>query len=252
MRQLFSPVSQAIDRVIPLLTSAPHAEVIHGPLACMLSLNDMCDRTPVAADDTPLDIGGHRLRFIATPHVPHNWEGGLWFDETTSTLLAGDDLLTHVGKQLPLTESDLVGKALAAEGLFHATGLTNRADPDAASARRPAADDAGADAWRVVHRRQRSAVARAGRRLRTTCGTVAGEAANRPAEAGRAGEGAHDDFSAQANGRIDRRHCSIGGMRAAVKQLRGLARLTVNGPLRQKCGVHHTRLLSANATPHSW
>jgi flavorubredoxin len=108
MRQLFSPVSQAIERVIPLeqlrwisfghleadefgamnllLASAPHAEVIHGPLACMLSLNDMCDRTPVAADDTPLDIGGHRLRFIATPHVPHNWEGGLWFDETTSTL----------------------------------------------------------------------------------------------------------------------------------------------------------------------
>ena len=24
--------------------AAPHAEVIHGPLACMVSLNDMCDR----------------------------------------------------------------------------------------------------------------------------------------------------------------------------------------------------------------
>src|ERR1700756_1873745 len=150
MRQLFPLVSQAIQRVIPLkqlrwislghieadecgamnmlLASAPDAEVIHGPLACMLSLNDMCDRPPVVADDKPLDIGGHRLRFIATPHVPHNWEAGLWFDETTSTLLAGD-LLTHTGRCQALTESDCVAPALEAESLFHATGLTTNLAP---------------------------------------------------------------------------------------------------------------------------
>jgi flavorubredoxin len=149
MRQLFPLVSQAIESIIPLntlrwislghieadecgamnmlLASAPDAEVIHGPLACMLSLNDMCDRPPVIADK-PLDIGGHRLRFIATPHVPHNWEAGLWFDETTSTLLAGD-LFTHIGKPPALTESDLVEKAIAAEELFHATGLNNVLTP---------------------------------------------------------------------------------------------------------------------------
>lgn len=50
---------------------------------------------PVGTEpDDANDIGGHRLRFITTPHLPHNWERGLWFDETTSTLLAGD-LLTH-------------------------------------------------------------------------------------------------------------------------------------------------------------
>ena len=150
MRQLFPQVSQAIQKVIPLkqlrwislghieadecgamnmlLAAAPDAEVIHGPLACMLSLYDMCDRPPVVAGDEPLDIGGHRLRFIATPHVPHNWEAGLWFDETTSTLLAGD-LFTHVGKPPPLTESDLVEKAITAEELFHATGLTTELTP---------------------------------------------------------------------------------------------------------------------------
>jgi len=150
MRQLFPLVSQAVEKVIPLaqlrwisfghieadecgamnilLDSAPHAEVIHGPLACMLSLNAMCDRPPVVDGDEPLDIGGHRLRFIATPHVPHNWEAGLWFDETTSTLLAGD-LFTHVGKPPPLTESDLVEKAIAAEELFHATGLSTMLAP---------------------------------------------------------------------------------------------------------------------------
>src|SRR6201990_1623301 len=153
MRQLFPLVSAAIARVIPveqlrwisfahieadecgamnmLLAAAPQAQVIHGPLACMLSLTDMCDRPPVVSGTEPgdtHDIGGHRLRFIATPHVPHNWESGLWFDETTSTLLAGD-LLTHTGQCPALTESDCVAPALEAELLFHATGLTTNLAP---------------------------------------------------------------------------------------------------------------------------
>lgn len=144
MRQLFPLVSEAISRVVPLeklrwisfahleadecgavnllLAAAPNAEVIHGPLAIMLSLNDMCDRPPVAADGVH-DIGGHRVRFIPTPHIPHNWESGLWFDEATRTLLAGD-LFTHVGKPAALVETDLVEPAIAAEQIFHATGLT--------------------------------------------------------------------------------------------------------------------------------
>lgn len=149
-RQLFPLVSEAINRVMPLeklrwisfghveadecgamnllLEAAPNAEVIQGPLAVMLSLSDLCDRPPVAAGDEPLDTGGHRMRFIPTPHVPHNWEAGLWFDETTSTLLAGD-LLTHVGRCPALTETDIVEPALEAEGFFHATGLTTNLQP---------------------------------------------------------------------------------------------------------------------------
>lgn len=150
MRHLFPSVTEAIKRVLPienlrwisfghleadecgamniLLAAAPNAEVIHGPLAIMLSLTDMCDRPPVTATDEPHDIGGHRLRFIATPHVPHNWEAGLWFDETTSTLLAGD-LFTHTGQCPALTESDCVAPALEAEAFFHATGLTTNLAP---------------------------------------------------------------------------------------------------------------------------
>ena len=93
-RQLFPFVSAAINRVVPLeklrwisfghveadecgavnllLHAAPNAEVIHGALACMVSLIDLCDRPPVVApEDGVHDIGGHRLRFIPTPHVPH-------------------------------------------------------------------------------------------------------------------------------------------------------------------------------------
>lgn len=150
-RWLFPLVSEAIARVLPLarlrwisfghveadecgavnqlLAAAPHAEVIHGPLACMLSLTDLCDRAPVVASEEAVhDIGGHRLRFLATPHVPHNWESGLWFDETTSTLLAGD-LLEHPGRCPALTESDCVAPALEAEAEFHATGLTTNVAP---------------------------------------------------------------------------------------------------------------------------
>jgi flavorubredoxin len=150
-RQLFPLVSEAINRVVPLeklrwiafghveadecgavnlmLAAAPNAEVIHGELACLVSLNDMCDRPPVVArEDGVHDIGGHRLRFLPTPHVPHNWEAALWFDETTSTLLAGD-LLTHTGRCPALTESDCVAPALEAERVFHATGLTTNLGP---------------------------------------------------------------------------------------------------------------------------
>ena len=150
LRQLFPLVSQAIARVMPLeqlrwisfghveadecgavnllLAAAPRAEVIQGELACLVSLNDICDSQPVVVGDDPHDIGGHRLRFIPTPHVPHNWEAGLWFDESTSTLLAGD-LLTQVGNPPALTESDLVEPAIAAEVLFHATGLSTMLSP---------------------------------------------------------------------------------------------------------------------------
>ena len=94
--------------------------VVHGGLACMLSLNDLADRPPHVIGDEALDTGRHRLRFVPTPHVPHNWESGLWFDEATSTLFAGD-LFTHIGDGPALVTDDVVGPALAAEDVFHST-----------------------------------------------------------------------------------------------------------------------------------
>jgi flavorubredoxin len=145
MRQLFPLVSEAIARIVPLadlrwisfahveadecgamnllLAAAPSSHVVHGGLACMLSLDDMADRPPhPIGDDDTLDIGGHVMRFLPTPHVPHNWESGLWFDETTRTLLAGD-LFEQVGAGPALVESDLVEAALSAEELFRSTSL---------------------------------------------------------------------------------------------------------------------------------
>lgn len=74
------------------------------------------------ADGEVLDLGGKRLRYIDTPHVPHAWEAGLLYEETTATLLCGD-LFTHTGNRPALTEADIVGPAASAEDMFRATSL---------------------------------------------------------------------------------------------------------------------------------
>ena len=79
------------------LAAAANAQVAHGQTACMVSLNDLADRPPRAlADNEVLDLGGKRIAWRDTPHVPHGWEAGLIFEETTGTLFCGD--LLHPGR----------------------------------------------------------------------------------------------------------------------------------------------------------
>jgi len=145
MRGIFPLVSVAVARIMPLerlrwigfghveadecgamnqwLAAAPQAQVAHGMVACDVSLNDLADRAPRAlADGEALDLGGRRVRYIDTPHVPHCWEAGVMYEETTGTLLCGD-LLTHLGGGPALTDGDVVGPAIAAEEMFHATSI---------------------------------------------------------------------------------------------------------------------------------
>ena len=144
-RALFPLVAEAVARIVPVeslrwisfghvesdecgamntwLTAAPDASVTFGGLGCDVSLNDMADRPPRAlAEGEVLDLGGKRVRWISTPHVPHGWEAGTLFEETTGTLLCGD-LFTQVGQGPALTTDDVLEAALAAEGMFHATCL---------------------------------------------------------------------------------------------------------------------------------
>ncbi len=58
-----------------------------------------------------------------TPHVPHNWESALWFDEVTETLFGGD-LFTALGDGPAIVETDLVDAALIAEEVFHSTSIS--------------------------------------------------------------------------------------------------------------------------------
>jgi flavorubredoxin len=106
------------------LAIAPQAQVAHGGTAVMVSLNDLADRAPrLLGDGEAIDLGGgKRIRYVDTPHTPHAWESGVMFEESTGTLLGGD-LFTQVGPARALTESDIVGAAIAAEDMFHASSL---------------------------------------------------------------------------------------------------------------------------------
>jgi len=98
---------------------APYAEAACSVVGAMVMVNDFADKPPRAlSDGEVMEIGGHRLRFLATPHVPHCWDAGLFFEETDRTLLCSD-LFFHPGDPEPLTESEIVGRARAAmvEGL---------------------------------------------------------------------------------------------------------------------------------------
>jgi flavorubredoxin len=151
LRALFPLVSAAVARVMPVedlrwitfghveadecgamnlwLRAAPGSQVAHGATGCMVSVNDLADRMPRAlADGEVLELGEKRLRRIETPHVPHGWDAGVFFEETTSTLLCGD-LFTATGDSPALTDHEITGPALAAEDTFHATCLTASTAP---------------------------------------------------------------------------------------------------------------------------
>ncbi len=105
------------------LAAAPHAQVAHGLLGCLVSLDDLADRQPRSlADGELIELGGRRVRHLDTPHAPHNWEARVLYEETTGVLLCGD-LMTQMGNGPALTTSDLVEQAGAAEDVFHATSL---------------------------------------------------------------------------------------------------------------------------------
>jgi flavorubredoxin len=103
---------------------APQAEVAHGATGCLVSLNDMADRAPrVLQDGEVIELGaGKRVRYLDTPHIPHGWEAGVLYEETTGTLLCGD-LFTQLGDGPALIESDIVGPAIVAEELFNSSSL---------------------------------------------------------------------------------------------------------------------------------
>jgi flavorubredoxin len=93
------------------LRIAPAGQAACSVVGAMVMVTDFADRPPRPLNDGEiLEIGSHRLRFLATPHVPHCWDAGLFFEESDRTLLCSD-LFFHPGDPEPLTESDVVGRA---------------------------------------------------------------------------------------------------------------------------------------------
>ncbi|MGH7881174.1 MAG: MBL fold metallo-hydrolase [Steroidobacteraceae bacterium] len=103
------------------LRTAQRAQPVCGELGAVININDFADRAPRSlADNEVLRTGKHRLRYLATPHVPHGWDAGLFVDDSGRTLFCSD-LFFHPGDPEPLNESDIVGRARDSI-LSHLTG----------------------------------------------------------------------------------------------------------------------------------
>lgn len=138
-RRLFPLISAQISKVLPLeqlryiafshveadecgalpnfLAAAPEARPVCSDIAAMVSIKDLVDVEPIGmADGQPLDTGRHRLIWQSTPHLPHGWECGYLFDETSRTLFCGD-LFTQPGTgDKALVHDDIVESSEAFRG----------------------------------------------------------------------------------------------------------------------------------------
>ena len=171
-RKLFSLVREAVAHVRPpeslryigfshvegdesgalaeWLAIAPRAEPVCSRVAAMVFTRDATDRPVRAlADGESLELGGHRVVWFDTPHVPHGWECGYLGEATTRTLLCGD-LFTQAGAtNEPLTERDI----LAPSEVMRGTHGPFRPQPGHAPAHREARSVRAACAR--LHARQR-------------------------------------------------------------------------------------------------
>lgn len=135
-RRMFPLVSEAIAAVLPpaqlryvgfshfeadecgalneFLAVAPNAEPLCGQIAAMVSVNDVADRPARAlANGESLSLGGHSVRWMDAPHVPHGWECGFLYEESTGTLLCGDLFTQGGAEHVPITEADILGPSEA-------------------------------------------------------------------------------------------------------------------------------------------
>jgi flavorubredoxin len=93
------------------LEAAPGARPACNWLGAILSVNDFAIREArVLNENDVLVTGARRFRFHSTAHLPHGWDAGLLFEETTRTLFTSD-LFFHQGDVEALIDSDIVGRS---------------------------------------------------------------------------------------------------------------------------------------------
>lgn len=130
-KKLFGLVREQIETVLPVsrlryiafshveadecgslaefLAAAPEAQPVCSRVAAMVSIGDLVDVEGLAMEDGQrLDLGRHQLVWQSTPHLPHGWDCGYFFDQTTQTLFCGD-LFTQPGTgERPLVTDDIL------------------------------------------------------------------------------------------------------------------------------------------------
>jgi flavorubredoxin len=135
-RKMFGLVREQIGKVLPVselryvafshyeadecgsladfLATAPQARPVCSKVAAIVTISDVVDVEPLGLEDGErLDLGRHQLVWQSTPHLPHGWECGYFFDETANTLFCGD-LFTQPGAgEEPLVSGDILGPSEA-------------------------------------------------------------------------------------------------------------------------------------------
>jgi len=93
-------------------TVASDATAVCSLVGKMVSVDDFAPKNPAKGmmDGETFETGQKRYRFVSTPHVPHCWEAGMLFEETTGTLFC-TDLLHQNGDVEAKTSSSVVDRA---------------------------------------------------------------------------------------------------------------------------------------------
>ena len=92
------------------LNVAPRAQAVCSFVGAVVMVNDFANRAARALTDNEiLQTGRYRLQFLATPHVPHCWDAGLFF-ESVQRILFCADLFFQPGDPEPLTDSSALDR----------------------------------------------------------------------------------------------------------------------------------------------
>ena len=107
------------------LAAAPQAVPLCSRVAAMVSVADFADRAPRAMGDREtLSLGHRTIEWFDAPHLPHGWETGYLFDQTSRTLFCGDLFTCGGVKNAALADSDLIGPSEGFRtGFSQATGF---------------------------------------------------------------------------------------------------------------------------------
>jgi flavorubredoxin len=150
-RKIFPFTLEAIKKVVPVeklrwiggshfegdefgamndfLVAAPGATPFGSEIGALTSINDFASRPARGlVDGEEFPIGSRRMKWFYTPHVPHGWDCGVLFDQSTKTLLCGD-LFTQPGANMPpVTETEVLTASETMRGMMdyyaHATSTS--------------------------------------------------------------------------------------------------------------------------------
>lgn len=108
------------------LEIAPHAQVACGAICSAINVGDAIVRPArVLQDGETLTTGRKRFRYDHTPQLPHGWDAGMLFEETTRSLFCSD-LLHQLGDVEPLTrDADVLGRFRHTLTTYNASPFAN-------------------------------------------------------------------------------------------------------------------------------